>query len=62
MTIVADGRYRVGRRIGGGTFGEVFAGEDVESLEVVAVKAGPVGSLSPQLTNEAKLLPPLQRR
>lgn len=55
MEITVGGHYHVRRRIGAGSFGEVFAGEDVQTKQEVAIKLEPVRSRSPQLLYESKL-------
>jgi len=36
--IVIGGSYRLGKRIGGGSFGEIFLGIDTNTGEEVAIK------------------------
>jgi casein kinase 1 len=45
----------VGRKIGAGSFGAVYAGANVETGEEVAIKLEPLDSKSPQLLYESKL-------
>lgn len=55
MEITVGGHYHVRRRVGAGSFGEVFAGEDVQTHEEVAIKLEPVKTRAPQLLYESKL-------
>ena len=55
MEITVGGHYHVRRRIGAGSFGEVFAGEDVQNHEEVAIKLEPLKTRAPQLNYESKL-------
>lgn len=53
-------RYTVLRRIGGGSFGEVFEGKELLSDLTVAIKVEPVTSLQQCLLYEAKVMKGLQ--
>ena len=55
MDIRVANKYRIGRRIGGGSFGEIYQGTNVQTGETVAIKLEPVRSKHPQLLFEAKL-------
>jgi len=51
------GRHtRIGRRIGHGSFGEIFLGTNVLTGQEVAIKLEPVKASHPQLLYEAKLM------
>lgn len=52
---VGLGRYRLGRRIGSGSFGQIHIGTHVSSAEDVAIKLEPLRSRHPQLLYEAKI-------
>jgi len=52
---VVGGAYRIGCRIGSGSFGDVYIGVHVQSGEEVAVKLEPLNAVTPQLLYEAKL-------
>jgi casein kinase 1 len=54
------GKYRVGRKIGSGSFGEIFMAHNVFTGEELAIKLEPVNTRHPQLHYEAKLLKILQ--
>lgn len=49
------GRFRVGRKLGSGSFGAVFAGSNVHTGEAVAIKIEPVASRYNCLGHEARL-------
>ena len=57
---VGNGKYRLSRKLGGGSFGEVFKAVDIETKEVVAVKLEARKCKIPQLVFEARLLKYLQ--
>ena len=48
-------RYRIGQKFGGGSFGIMHFGTDLETGEEVAVKLEPLNAQQPQLLYEAKL-------
>jgi serine/threonine protein kinase len=56
IEIRIGGKYRLGRKVGNGSFGEIYSGLNVLTNEEVAVKLEPVSSKHPQLDFEAKLL------
>lgn len=53
-------KYRLGRKIGSGSFGEIYIGTNVQSNEEVAIKLESVKSKHPQLLYESKLYKILQ--
>eukprot|EP00388_Colpodella_angusta_P033269 GDKK01029132.1.p1 GENE.GDKK01029132.1~~GDKK01029132.1.p1 ORF type:complete len:662 (+),score=155.29 GDKK01029132.1:99-2084(+) len=53
-------RWKVGKRIGGGSFGEVYIGKNIKTGELVGIKAESVRARFPQLIYEARLLKYLQ--
>mmetsp|Transcript_12940 Transcript_12940/g.12568 ORF Transcript_12940/g.12568 Transcript_12940/m.12568 type:complete len:390 (+) Transcript_12940:206-1375(+) len=53
-------KFRVGPKIGSGSFGEIYAGTDVHSGEEVAIKLEPLKSKHPQLLYESKIYRVLQ--
>jgi serine/threonine protein kinase len=55
MEILVGGHFRIRRRIGAGSFGDVFSGEDTKSNTPVAIKLEPTKTRTPQLLYESKL-------
>jgi len=58
--IIVGGRFRLGKKIGSGAFGEIYMGTNTETLENVAIKLEPTNSKYPQLLYEARVLKFLQ--
>jgi serine/threonine protein kinase len=56
MEFQVGARYRTWKRIGGGSFGEVYAGEHVMSREEVAIKMETGLARPAHLSNESKIL------
>ena len=54
MDIRIAGRYRLGRKIGGGSFGDVYLATDLTTQEEVAVKLEHFKTKLPQLHVECK--------
>ncbi|OHS97914.1 Casein kinase I hhp1 [Tritrichomonas foetus] len=48
-------RYRMKKKIGGGSFGEIYIGEDLKTHEIVAIKLESQQSKPPQLFGESKI-------
>ncbi|PNW88109.1 hypothetical protein CHLRE_01g014600v5 [Chlamydomonas reinhardtii] len=57
---IVGGKYRLGRKLGGGSFGEIFLGTNLQTGEEVGVKLEPVKARHPQLLYESKLYKILQ--
>lgn len=55
MELRVGGKFRLGRRLGSGSFGDVYLGTNVQTGEEVAIKLEPTNSRSPQLFHECKL-------
>eukprot|EP00127_Corallochytrium_limacisporum_P003755 Clim_evm87s152 gene=Clim_evmTU87s152 len=55
MELRVGSRYRLGRKIGSGSFGDIYLGTNVSNGEEVAIKLEPVRTKHPQLQYEAKL-------
>lgn len=53
-------KFRLGRKIGSGSFGEIYLGTNVQTNEEVAIKLESVKTKHPQLIYEAKLYKILQ--
>jgi serine/threonine protein kinase len=60
LDIRVGGRYRLGKKIGSGSFGEIDLGINVQTNEEVAIKLEPVTTKHPQLLYESKLIKLLQ--
>ncbi|KAB1223772.1 Casein kinase I isoform delta-like [Morella rubra] len=60
MDHVIAGKFKLGRKIGSGSFGELYLGVNVQTGEEVAVKLEPVKTKHPQLHYESKLYMLLQ--
>lgn len=55
MELRVGGKYRVGRKIGSGSFGDIYLGTNVNSDEEVAIKLEYVRTKHPQLHIESKI-------
>ncbi|KAL0724027.1 hypothetical protein Bca4012_038626 [Brassica carinata] len=60
MDRVVGGKFKLGRKLGSGSFGEIFLGVNVQSGEEVAVKLEPLRTRHPQLHYESKVYMLLQ--
>ncbi|XP_043691574.1 casein kinase 1-like protein 10 isoform X6 [Telopea speciosissima] len=60
MDHVIGGKFKLGRKIGSGSFGELYLGVNIQSGEEVAIKLEPVKTKHPQLHYESKLYMLLQ--
>jgi len=55
MELRVGGKFRLGRKIGSGSFGEIYISTNVQSGEEVAIKLESIKSKHPQLLYESKL-------
>jgi casein kinase 1 len=55
MELRVGGKFRLGRKIGSGSFGDIYIGTNVQSGEEVAIKLESIKSKHPQLLYESKL-------
>jgi len=55
MELRVGGKFRLGRKIGSGSFGDIYLGTNVQTGEEVAVKLESIKSTHPQLLYESKL-------
>lgn len=60
MERIVGGKYKLGRKIGSGSFGEIFLATHVDTFEILAVKIENNKTKHPQLFYEAKLYNILQ--
>jgi casein kinase 1 len=57
---VGGGKYKIIKKIGSGSFGEIYEGMNLETNETVAIKLENISSRHPQLIYESKLIKLLQ--
>ena len=55
MDLRVGNKYRIGRKIGAGSFGDIYQGTNIQTGEPVAIKLEPVKTRHPQLLYEARL-------
>jgi serine/threonine protein kinase len=55
MELRVGNKYRLGRKIGSGSFGDIFLGTNITNNEEVAIKLESVKSKHPQLFYESKI-------
>ncbi|KAL0437355.1 UNVERIFIED_CONTAM: Casein kinase-like protein 6 [Sesamum radiatum] len=60
MDHVVGGKFKLGRKIGSGSFGELYLGVNIQNGEEVAIKLEPVKTKHPQLHYESKIYMLLQ--
>ncbi|CAG9316660.1 unnamed protein product [Blepharisma stoltei] len=55
------GKFIIGSKIGGGSFGEIFSGININTNEKIAIKFEPTSCKTPQLISEAKIMRSLEK-
>ncbi|KAL9260255.1 Casein kinase 1-like protein [Drosera capensis] len=60
MDHILGAKFKMGRKIGSGSFGELYLGTNIQSGEEVAIKMEPANTRHPQLQYESKLYMLLQ--
>ncbi|KAJ1377571.1 Serine/threonine-protein kinase, active site [Sesbania bispinosa] len=60
MERIIGGKYKLGRKIGSGSFGEIYIASNIDTAEIVAIKMENKKTKHPQLLYEAKLYSILQ--
>ncbi|KAJ6673616.1 CASEIN KINASE 1-LIKE PROTEIN 3 [Salix viminalis] len=60
MERIIGGKYKLGRKIGSGSFGEIYLATHIDTFEIVAIKIENSKTKHPQLLYEAKLYNILQ--
>ena len=55
MDLRVGNRFKIGKKIGGGSFGDIYQGVNVQSGEPVAIKLEPASTRHPQLLCESRL-------
>jgi serine/threonine protein kinase len=61
MVLIINGQFRLGKKIGAGSFGYVYIGRNIETGEKVAIKVESIRSRCPQLKHESKVYKHLSR-
>ena len=56
MDLKLGGKYKMGKKLGSGAFGEVFMAKEIATGDEVAVKVESNRTRHPQLLHEAKLI------
>lgn len=56
MDLKLGGKYKIGKKLGSGAFGEVFSATEIATGEEVAIKVESNRTKHPQLLHEAKLI------
>jgi len=55
MDLRVGNKYRIGRKIGSGSFGDIYQGTDIQTGDPVAIKLEPVKARHPQLLYESRI-------
>ena len=56
MDLKLGGKYKVGKKLGSGAFGDVYVAKEIATDDEVAIKVESNRTKHPQLLHEAKLL------
>ena len=56
IEILMGGRFKLGKKIGTGSFGEIYTGVNIETMETVILKLEYAKTKYPQLLYEARVL------
>lgn len=56
MDLRVGNKYRIGRKIGSGSFGDIYQGTNIQNGDAVAIKLEPVKTRHPQLLYESRFL------
>ncbi|CAJ1973883.1 unnamed protein product [Sphenostylis stenocarpa] len=60
MERIIGGKFKIGRKIGSGSFGQIYIASNIDTSEIVAIKMESKKTKHPQLLYEAKLYSILQ--
>lgn len=55
MELRVGGKFRVGRKIGSGSFGQIYIGSNIQTSEEIAIKLEKTSSRHPQLIYESRI-------
>ncbi|KAJ3278667.1 serine/threonine protein kinase, partial [Rhizoclosmatium sp. JEL0117] len=55
MDLRVANKYRIGRKLGSGSFGEIYHGTNISTGQELAIKLEPTKSKHPQLEFEARV-------
>lgn len=60
MDLKVGGKFKLGRKIGSGSFGEIYIGQNIQTNEEVAIKLEQIRTRHPQLLYESRIYRILQ--
>jgi serine/threonine protein kinase len=55
MELKVGRKFRLGKKLGSGSFGDIYHGVNMTTNEEVAIKIEPVKTMHPQLLRETKI-------
>ncbi|RKO91564.1 kinase-like domain-containing protein [Blyttiomyces helicus] len=61
IDLIVGARFKIGREMGGGSFGDIYLGTDIQNNGEVAIKLESVKARHPQLAYETKVVPLLRQ-